>query len=145
MNQLHLHKLHNKWLFFLYWASPLICTSCITNDYCTEFHSSSAQIQRHLDKLHNKWISYCVPPLIYTSCITKCTELIPSLIYTSCLTNEYCTELHAPLICTSCITNDYFTDYCTEFYSSSVQCHLDKLHNKWILYCVSSLICITNE
>jgi len=40
--QHHLHKLHDK---ILYCVPPLICTSCITNEYCmAEFHPSSAQM-----------------------------------------------------------------------------------------------------
>ena len=82
---------------------------------CTVFHPSFSQVQPHqhklhskivlcstlhLYKLHNKWILYCVPPLIFTSCITVLWS-IPHLhkfkvIYTSCKTNEYCT-----LVCTT--------------------------------------------
>ena len=94
----HLHKLYNKILL----CPPYICTSCITNErcthavppltctsttsstqvvtneYCAEFHSWSAQVWRHLHKLHNKGILYCFSPLICTSCIE----------------NKYCTEFH---------------------------------------------------
>ena len=106
----------------LYCVPSLICIT----KYCTVLHPSSAQVWLYLHKLHNKWILYCVPPLICTSCITK-----------------HCTpHLHKfDFICTSCIANIY----CAVFHPSSVQVqpHLHKLLNKWILYCVPPLICIT--
>jgi len=49
MNQLHLHKLHNKW-------------------YGTEFQLSFVQVRPHFQSLHSKWISCWVPHLTYTSC-----------------------------------------------------------------------------
>jgi len=66
--------------FNWYCVPPLICTSCITNEYCTVFHPSFAQAGCHLHKLHNKWILYCVPQF--------------DVICTSCITNEYCTVFH---------------------------------------------------
>ena len=54
--------------------SNLIYTSCITNEYCTMFHPSSAQVWCHLHKLQN--IVLCSTPrahlyMLHNYCITE--------------------------------------------------------------------------
>ena len=127
----------------------LICTSCITNEYCTVFHPTSAQVWRRLHRLHNKWILHCIPPHLHK--LASPTQV--GIVYTiaSCITNEYCTphlrKLHnkwilycvPPLICTKCIANEHYTEshphlhkfdviftscitkYCTVFHPSFAQ------------------------
>jgi len=52
----------------------LICTSCITNEYCTEFHPSFAQVQPHLHvsigTLCVWWV--CVVSVCVCVCVCAC-------------------------------------------------------------------------
>ena len=69
--------IYNTWLLFhrhLHTQVVIVGNTriCITNEYCTMFHSSS------MHKLHNKWILYCVPPLISTSIAKYCIVFHPS-------------------------------------------------------------------
>ena len=123
--------------------------------FCTRAHFLSlmscctASCESYCARI-TQMILYCVPPLIFTSCITVLFHPSSAQVWGhlhKLQRNEYCTVFHPSFVQVRPHLHKLQTnEYCTMFHPSFVQVwpHLHKLHSKWLLYCVPPLICTSS-